>query len=221
MLDDLLRNPRRLLKRAFPVIAFGEGLTPPTAPASRPRWRWPATPGRYRRLWSASHQAESLHVLARAIAALEDAIAIAPLVPPEPSLARALLRMEPDVQALRDARSRLERSEEVDARLASDDLALAHATRNLARSTHAQLRKLMRQPGVVARRCIGVVVALAIGVAALRVMQVALRDDVEVVASMSITRLCGRARGGWRPEHGVVSPRGQRRMAGSALPEAG
>ena len=184
MLADLLRNPWRRLKHPFSGHRVRGGLDD----ADRARFTTAMALARERLdatdvLWAASHKAESLHVLARALAALEDALAIARLAPPEPSLAQALLRMEPDVQALRDARGRLERCEEVDARLDSDDLALAHATRDLARSTHARLRKAMRQPGEVARRRIGVVVALAIVVAALKVIQVALRDDVEVVAS--------------------------------------
>jgi len=184
MLDNLLRSPGHFLKRAFSDPRVRGRLDD----ADRARFNTAMALARDRLdatdvLWSASHQAESLHVLARAIAPLEHAITIARLASPEPSLAQALLRMEADLQALRDARGRWERCEEIDARLDSDDLALAHATRDLARSTHARLRKLMRQPGVVARRRIGVVVALAIGIAVLKIIQVALRDDVEVAAS--------------------------------------
>jgi len=132
-------------------------------------------------LWLRPHRAESMPVLARALEALEAAIATTRAALPEP----VLLPAESQLRALREARERLHQAPADDDRISKDDLGWRRAARRLARGVIVDLRRSTRRRREVLVRRVLVVLAAAAFAGGVGVALTLVRDRVEIVASGS------------------------------------
>jgi hypothetical protein len=178
----VVTRPIHHLIARFAIRALGDRLDATT----RDRFEGAMTLARERLdaadlLERAPERAESIHVLARAVQALEEAIRF---VDPVIRLGGGPTALAPEetVSALESARERLDRAPHLDADLSREDLSHRRETRRLAGRVYARVRKMMRRRRIVIARRFGLL-AIMIGFIAVGRVGLTLHDRVEVLSS--------------------------------------